>query len=182
MIGCSSGGITALSELLPDIAEDFPAPIAIVQHRAADSDNFMIEFLDKLCQLKVKEAEEKEPLRSGVIYVAPPNYHLLIERDHCLALDCDAKVRFSRPSIDVLFMSAADAFADRLIGVVLSGANEDGRDGICHIKARGGLALAQDPNCAEVDVMPRAAIETGLVDQAASLAELRATICNAVCA
>lgn len=179
VIGCSSGGLTALSELLPAFAVDFPLPIVVVQHRAADSDDFVIEHLDRLCQLRVKEALEKEPLVAGNVYFAPPNYHLLVESDYRFSLDCDDKVRCSRPSIDVLFMSAADAFTDRLIGVLLTGANDDGRDGICYIKARGGMTLAQDPQSAEVDIMPRAAIDSGMVDQAAPLSELRTTICEA---
>ncbi len=179
-MGCSSGGLNALSEFLPAFTNDFPLPIVVVQHRPDNADRFMIEFLDRLCSLPVKEAEEKESLLSGTIYIAPPKYHLLVEKDHHFSLDCDSCEHRGCPSIDTLFRSAADAYSCQLIGVLLTGGNEDGRDGICYIKARGGMTLVQDPQSAEVDIMPRAAVGTGMVDKAAPLLELRETICEAV--
>ena len=178
-IGCSSGGLNALSQFLPAFPAQFPVPIVIVQHRAADADNFALEFLDNLCQLAVKEAEEKEIMEPGTIYFAPVDYHLLIEAGGYFSLSCDAKVCHSRPSINVLFQSAADAFADKLIGVVLTGANDDGSDGVYYIKARGGLTIAQDPVTSEVDTMPRAAINSGAIDRVVQLPRLYSTICEA---
>ena len=171
-VGCSSGGLNALGDFLPRFPGDFPVPIVVVQHRTKDADGFMVEFLNDLCQLLVKEAEDKEFLSAGTVYVAPANYHLLLESDGSFSLDCDAEVRYSRPSIDVFFQSAADAFSKRLIAIILTGGNEDGRDGIRYIKSCGGITMAQDPALSEVDIMPRAAVESGAVDKIGSLSQL----------
>ena len=171
-MGCSSGGLNALSELLPQFPKQFSLPIIVVQHRLKDSDNFMVDFLGDLCDMVVKEAEDKELLCAGTIYIAPADYHLLVERDGSLSLDSDEEVCYSRPSIDVLFYSAADAFGEQLIGVVLTGGNNDGCDGIRYIKSRGGKTFAQDPQTAEMDIMPRAAIRSGAVDTIAPLQRL----------
>ncbi|HEX2556963.1 MAG TPA: chemotaxis protein CheB, partial [Nitrososphaera sp.] len=111
-----------------------------------------------------KDADEKEAIRPGFVYFAPPNYHLLVESDHTFSLSIDPKVHFTRPSVDVLFESAADAYGARLIGIILSGANQDGAAGLRYIKQRGGLTIVQDPADAEVSYMPRSAIEVAHPD------------------
>jgi two-component system chemotaxis response regulator CheB len=164
VIGVSAGGLDALGKLLPALPASFPLPILIVQHRRADSDDYLSKSLDRDCAITVKEAEEKEALRGGTAYLAPANYHLLVERDETLALSVEPKENFSRPSIDVLFESASYVWAERLIGIILTGANKDGAKGLALIKQRGGTAIVQDPAGAEYDAMPKAAINAGAVD------------------
>lgn len=158
VIGVSAGGLDALSTLLPALPKDFPLPILVVQHRLAGSDDYLAQSLDRICAVQVKEAEEKEKLKQGTVYLAPADYHLLIERDETIALSIDAKENYSRPSIDVLFESAAYVWASLLIGMVLTGANSDGAKGLALIKQRGGTTIVQDPETAEYDTMPRAAL------------------------
>jgi two-component system chemotaxis response regulator CheB len=164
VIGVSAGGFKALHTMLPRFPKDFPCPVIIVQHRKATEDDFFIESLNSKCSLFVKEAEDKEMLKPGKVYIAPGNYHLLVERDKTLSLSVDEPVSYARPSIDVLFETSAKAFASHLVGVILSGANSDGSNGIRAIKANGGLTIAQDPETAEVSVMPKSAIATNCVD------------------
>ncbi|MEW6136551.1 MAG: chemotaxis protein CheB, partial [Bacteroidota bacterium] len=154
VIGTSAGGMEALSKLLPAVPSNFKAPILIVQHIAPTSDNFLARHLDSLSQIKVKEANEKEKIKPAIAYVAPPNYHLLVEDDLTLSLTVDEKVNYSRPSIDVLFESAAYAFKGKVIAVVLTGANQDGAAGAALIKKMGGIVIVQDPKTAQVPVMP----------------------------
>jgi two-component system chemotaxis response regulator CheB len=156
VVGVSAGGLHALSAIFAGLPNDFALPIAVVQHRARESDALGL-VLQESTELRVCEIEDKMPIESGRAYVAPPDYHLLIDHGH-FALSVDAPVTYSRPSIDVLFESAADELGSRLIGVVLTGANRDGARGLRRIVDRGGRALVQDPATAEVDVMPRAAI------------------------
>ncbi len=137
-------------------------------------------MLDAKCRLKVKEAEEKEALAAGHVYVAPANYHLLVEKDRTLALSTEDKVNYSRPSIDVLFESAAEVFGRELAGVVLTGGNSDGTRGLRRIKSRGGLALVQDPASAEAPTMPQAAIDNCNVDHILSLADLARALVQGV--
>jgi two-component system chemotaxis response regulator CheB len=164
VIGVSAGGIGALKVILPTISASFPLPIAIVQHREARSDGFLAEYLNRISEVTVSEAEDKEPLCAGHAYLAPAGYHLLIESDRSFGLSVDARVNHSCPSVDVLFESAADAFGRSLIGIVLTGANADGARGLKAIKARGGLAIVQNPNTAESRAMPRAALQAASVD------------------
>lgn len=164
VIGVSAGGLHALSTLLPALPASFPLPILIVQHRPAGSDDFLAKNLNRISALTVKEAEEKEELRGGVAYIAPADYHLLVERNETLSLSAEPKENFSRPSIDVLFESAAYVWSEKLIGVILTGANSDGANGLALIKQRGGVAMVQDPKTAEHDAMPRAAIEASPID------------------
>ena len=131
----------------------------IVQHISATSDNYMVKYLDKLSQLTVKEADEKEELKSGYVYVSPPNYHLLVEEDFTLSLSTDAKKNYSRPSIDILFETACYAYGSELIGIVLTGANSDGSEGLKMIRDSGGLCIVQDPKEAEAYSMPSSAIK-----------------------
>lgn len=164
VIGASAGGLEALKVMLPTLPASFPLPIAIVQHRDGRSDGFLAEYLNRMSRVAVSEPEDKEPLCAGHVYLAPGGYHLLIESDRCFSLSVDARVNYSCPSIDVLFESAADVFAKSLIGIVLTGANTDGAQGLKAIKAHGGLAIVQDPKTAQAPTMPRAALEATAVD------------------
>jgi two-component system chemotaxis response regulator CheB len=160
VIGASAGGTTALQKILPFLPADFPLPIIIAQHLHPLQDGAAIIHYAGGSALTVKDADEKESIRAGFVYFAPPNYHLLIEDDFTFSLSVDAKVHFTRPSVDVLFESAADAYGPGLIGIVLSGANQDGAAGLLRIKQRGGLTVVQDPQDAEVSYMPKSAIQT----------------------
>ena len=156
-VGTSWGGLAALTRLLRDLPADFGIPVVVVQHRSKDSERLLVQLLQDATQLKVCEIEDKDPLTSGTVHVAPANYHVLIEHGYA-SLTIEEPVRFSRPSIDVMFSSAADTYGAAAVGVVLTGANEDGARGLAHIVKRGGLALVQDPKTAEIPIMPQAAI------------------------
>lgn len=169
-MGVSAGGMQALKRILPALPASFRLPIAIVQHLNAQSDSYLAEHLDELSAITVKEAEDKEILEPGTAYLAPAGYHLLIEPDKSFSLSVEEKVNFSRPSIDLLFESAADALGKSLIGVVLTGANSDGARGLKAIKACGGLAIIQNPMTAEVRYMPQAAFDATPVDYIEDLA------------
>lgn len=156
-IGTSWGGLAALTKLLGALPTDFGIPVVVVQHRSKDSERLLVQLLQDATDLKVGEIEDKDPLTPGMVHVAPANYHVLIE-DGYASLTIEEPVRFSRPSIDVMFSSAADTYGAAAIGVVLTGANEDGARGLAHIVKRGGLALVQDPKTAEIPIMPQAAI------------------------
>lgn len=147
-----------MSKLLGALPGSFSLPIVVVQHRSIDSDRLLAELLQDATDLMVCEVEDKEPLTPGTVHIAPANYHLLID-DGFLSLSLEEPVRFSRPSIDVMFSSAADAYGSAAIGVVLTGANEDGAWGLSEIVKRGGRALVQDPKSAEIATMPSAAVK-----------------------
>jgi len=164
VIGASAGGYDAFSYLLGRIGSNFVIPVAAVQHLAPDTGEYLVRTLNSLCALTVKEAEEKELIQPGFVYFAPPNYHLLIEPDHTFSLSIDPKVNFCRPSVDVLFESAADVYRESLIGILLTGANADGAAGMKRIRDLGGMTIVQDPKTAEVDAMPQAAIDLFKVD------------------
>lgn len=172
VIGVSAGGIEALKVILSPLPASFPLPIAIVQHRDQRSDGFLAEYLDRLSGLVVSEAEDKEPLCPGHAYLAPAGYHLLIESDRSFSLSVDPRVNYSCPSIDVLFESAADAFADSLIGIILTGANADGARGLKTIKSHGGLTIVQNPQTAQAAAMPRAALDATAVDYLVDLQDI----------
>ena len=172
VIGGSAGAMTMLVELLPGFPADFPLPIVIAVHLHPRQDNAHIERLASQCALSVKEADEKEPIQVGSIYLAPPNYHLLIENDRTFSLSIDERVNYARPSIDVLFETAAQVYGPQTIGVVLTGANNDGARGLRLIKERGGLAIVQDPRTAESAYMPQAALEATPVDHVLSVPEI----------
>lgn len=154
-IGASAGGLHAVCTVLKLLPEDFEIPIAIVQHRAKES-VALGEVLQDCTKLRVIEIEDKQPLEPRCVFIAPPDYHLLID-DERFALSTEDLVRYSRPSIDVFFDSVADAYGAGVIGIVLTGANADGSKGLKKIAARGGQALVQDPATAEIQVMPAAA-------------------------
>lgn len=157
-IGASWGGLRAVETILGALPQDFAAPIVIAQHRQIDATDGMLEhLLDGRCALAVCEAEDKQRLDPGVVIVAPADYHLLVEPG-TVALSVDAPLNYSRPSIDILLSSAADAYGERVAGVVLTGANADGALGLAQIAGRGGIAIVQDPDGAERREMPEAAL------------------------
>jgi two-component system chemotaxis response regulator CheB len=158
VIGVSSGGLNAMKIMFSLLPKDFNSPIIIVQHVSPRSDNQWIKILNDQSNLIIIEADEKENIEKGKVYIAPPNYHLMIERDKTFSLTIDERVNFARPSIDVLFESAAEAYKSNLIGVVLTGSNHDGTKGIKRIKECGGLAIIQNPDTAESAFMPASAI------------------------
>jgi two-component system chemotaxis response regulator CheB len=172
VIGVSAGAIEALSVLLPALPPDYPLPVLIVVHVPRDRSSALAELFRTRCPLEVKEAEDKEPIRPGVIYFAPPDYHLLVEPDRRLSLSSDEPVLFSRPSIDVLFESAADVYGETLLGVVLTGANSDGAHGLRAICDAGGSAWVQDPTTAHSALMPQAALTACPEARALSLEQL----------
>src|SRR6266566_3147878 len=158
-VGTSWGGLAALRTLLGGLPANFGIPVVVVQHRGKDADQLLLgELLQDATPLDVREIEDKEPLLPATVYLAPADYHVLIEAGHA-SLPVEEPVRFSRPSIDVMFTSAADTYRSGTIGVVLTGANENGARGLVHIVKRGGRALVQDPESAEIRIMPKAAIE-----------------------
>ncbi|WP_035991023.1 chemotaxis protein CheB [Leptolyngbya sp. KIOST-1] len=162
-IGTSLGGLTALKTLLGSLPESFPAALAIVQHRHRESDQGLSTFLQQFTVLPVHEVEDKEFIRPGHVYFAPADYHLLVEYGY-FSLSIDDPVCYARPSIDVLFESAADVYNDRVIGIILTGANHDGVQGLSTIKSRGGLTIVQAPGTAESPILPEAAIAAVPVD------------------
>jgi two-component system chemotaxis response regulator CheB len=164
VLGVSLGGLNAMKVMFSLLPKDFNTPIIIVQHISARSDNQWIKLIDNKNGLCVKEADEKERIENGTIYVAPPNYHLMIERSKTFSLTIDERVNFARPSIDVLFESAAEVYKDKLIGVVLTGSNNDGTNGMKRIKKLGGLTVVQDPVTAESGDMPASVIAAMRVD------------------
>ena len=172
VIGVSSGGFAALTKLMQLIPVDFSLAMAIVQHRNDDHDNYLCQHLDKHCKIPVSEATFNGQVLPGHIYLAPASYHLLIETERLFSLSVEPAVCFSIPSIDVLFESAADAYAETLIGIVLTGANDDGSLGLKKIRARGGLAIVEDPRSAEVSTMPQSAIDIAGADHILPLPEI----------
>lgn len=156
VVGTSRGGLKASQVLLSGLEPNFPVPVIVVQHRGKDESS-LCDYLKRTSPLPVSEPEDKEVILPGHVYLAPRDYHLLIEGSG-FALSIDAPVAFARPSIDVLFESAVDQYKDRTIGVILTGANSDGANGLAAIKAHGGLTLVEDPATAAHREMPEAAI------------------------
>jgi two-component system chemotaxis response regulator CheB len=171
VIGCSLGGMYALEEIFGSLSTDFCIAIAIVQHRHRHSSENLPAYFRRKTHLRVVDVEDKQWIKPGFVYLAPANYHLLVERG-AFSLSVDDTVGHSRPSIDVLFESAADAYRETLIGVILTGANGDGSRGVRQIKRRGGFVIAQDPSTAEAPVMPQSAIDTGHVDRILPLQQI----------
>jgi two-component system chemotaxis response regulator CheB len=158
-VGASWGGLEALRTLLRGLPAELDATIVIAQHRSPESHPTAFrDLLGAVTPLSVREGDDKEPLRRGHVYVAPPDYHMLVESDETLALSTEAAVAYSRPSIDVLLETAAEAYRDRCVGVVLTGANEDGAHGLARVRELGGAAIVQDPETAERAEMPAAAL------------------------
>lgn len=175
VIGTSTGGLKALQTVLSGLSPEFPLPIAIVQHRGSGAESGLCEFLNQLSSLPVGEPEDKEPLIAGRAYLAPRDYHLLIA-NRSFALSTDSPVGFARPAIDVLFESAADEFAQRVIGVILTGANRDGARGLAQIKARGGITIVEEPGTAACPEMPDAALALSRADWILPLPEIAARL------
>jgi two-component system chemotaxis response regulator CheB len=182
VIGTSSGGLDALSIILPGIPKDLSASILIVQHVAPESQlTWTLNYLQQRCAIPIVEAELGMDVFPPKVIFAPPGYHLLVERDHTLSLDVGEKRNHSRPSIDVLFETAADAFKEKLIGIVLTGANEDGAQGLLQIRQSGGFGIVQDPESASAQMMPAAAIRIAGADHVTTLDQIApkiAELCN----
>ncbi len=174
VIGASAGGVEALSVLLAQIPRDSRVAFFIVMHIPRERPSLLPEVFGTRCALPVKEAEDKEPVQPGTVYFAPPDYHMLIDRGPALALSGDEPVHFSRPSIDVLFDSAADIYGERLMGVILTGANQDGAEGLAAVGRAGGRTVVQEPRSAAVAYLPEAALQEGPVDAVLSLDQLQA--------
>lgn len=164
-IGCSAGGLAALTKVLEPVQSDFKYPIVVVQHRQKYERNMLEEVLQSKLKIQVKQANEKEYLQHGVLYVAPPDYHLLVERTGQLSLNSDVAINFSRPSIDVLLESVADAYQKNAIGILLTGSSSDGAQGMLKMMKCGGLTIAQDPATAEYSMMPASAIKLGAISK-----------------
>lgn len=169
VVGVSTGGVHALQKLLGQLPADFPLPILIVQHIGPEAGSGLAKLLDVRCALRVKEADDQDEILPGMAYLAPANYHLLVEQGGFLSLSADPHVNFARPSVDVLFESAAAVFGPSLIGIVLTGANFDGSRGLRTIKQKGGIAIVQDPADAEARQMPDSALAATEVDHVVSL-------------
>ena len=164
VIGGSAGSLDVLIKVLPDLDHTLPFPIVIVLHRKSGKESMLIDLLSTKTKLEVKELEEKEKMKGATIYIAPPNYHLLIENNKTFSLDASEKINFSRPSIDVTFESAAPVFGENLVCLLLSGANSDGTNGLQKVKENGGKVLIQNPSSAIVPFMPQYALEQVAID------------------
>ena len=171
VVGTSWGGLSALRTLVGGLPGTFKMAMALVQHRHKESDHLLRTLLQEHSPLQVCEIEDKMPLEQGHIYVAPPDYHTLVEPGH-FSLSTEAPVRYSRPSIDVTFLSAADSYGHRTVGIVLTGANADGSEGLRRLSDRGGLAIIQDPATAESMLMPTAAVKAVPRARVMNLAEI----------
>lgn len=172
VIGVSSGGINALPILLSCLPADYPIPVMIVQHMQEGNKSLLAELLDSRLPITVSDVTDKMPISGSTVYIAPSGYHLLVEPNGILALSIDPRVNYARPSVDVLFESAADEYLDKLIGVILTGRNSDGSAGLKKIKLMGGLTIVQDPDEAEAFDMPEAAIRVVEVDHILPLKQI----------
>jgi two-component system chemotaxis response regulator CheB len=176
VIGGSAGAVEALDSLLPALPPGFPAAVFIVLHLPREGPSILPEIFAAKCLLPVEEAEDKAPVRPGTIYFAPPDYHLLIEEGPFLALSVDDPVNFSRPSVDVLFESAADVYGSSLMGVILSGASADGAEGLAAVHSAGGVTVVQEPQSAAVPLMITSALQRCAADCVLPLAEIAALL------
>lgn len=177
VIGTSWGGLQAIEILLSGLPKDFPLAIAIAQHRQRNAGDLLCNLLQRHSVLPVLEVEDKVAIAPGYVYLAPADYHLLVEPGN-FALSIEAPVLYSRPSIDLLFESAADAYTDKAIGVILTGSNKDGSQGLATLKRRGGLAIVQEPSEAESSSMPTAAIAATQVDYILPLTKISSCLIN----
>jgi two-component system, chemotaxis family, protein-glutamate methylesterase/glutaminase len=175
VVGGSAGAVEVLGKLLPALPAASQVPVIVVIHLAARRVSLLPKLFASRCQLPVREPDDKQPIGPG-IWFAPPDYHLLIEAGRCFALSIDEPVRFSRPSIDVLFESAAQVYGPGLLGVVLTGANDDGALGACTIRKLGGVLAVQDPQEADAGEMPRAAIRRAAPQIVGTVQELASTM------
>jgi len=176
-IGGSAGSLQAILEILPQLNSDLEAAIVIVFHRKiTPNPEILIDLLNTRSPLLVKEAEDKEKITPGTIYIAPADYHLFLEKDHSFSLDISEKINFSRPSIDLTFITASDVYEKLMIGILLSGANSDGVSGLEMIKKQGGFCIAQDPATSQVSYMPAQAIARKTIDFIATPSEIASII------
>lgn len=179
-LAASAGGLTAVSQVLGQLPDNFPAAIAIVQHLDPTHRSFMADILSRKTALSVKQAEAGEQVQAGTVYIAPPNYHLLVNPDKTLALTQTERVHFLRPSADLLFESVAVAYQDHAIAVVLTGTGTDGAVGVQAIHQNGGKVIAQDQATSDFFGMPGSAVETGAVDFVLPLSEIAAALMRLV--
>jgi two-component system, chemotaxis family, protein-glutamate methylesterase/glutaminase len=180
VIGASWGGLKAIETVLAELPEDFPVPIVVAQHRDDDADDQLLpRLLNRHTPLRVADADDKAALDAGTVLLAPPGYHVLLTDDGCVELSVDEPVSYSRPSIDVLFESTADAFGPRAVAVLLTGANADGAAGLRAIAERGGHTIVQDPTTAERPEMPKAALDVMQPDVVAALDDIAGLLCEA---
>ena len=170
-VGTSLGGFEALAVVLSGLPKSFPVPVAVVQHRSVEDSEGIVPLLSSRTDLKVEEVEDKTEFKTGHVYVGPPNYHLLVEVNH-FSLSTDPPVMFARPSIDVLFESAADSYQNGVVAVLLTGMSRDGSAGAARIKECGGVVVVQDPKSAEGSMMPAAAMSSVAVDKVLPLPEI----------
>jgi two-component system, chemotaxis family, protein-glutamate methylesterase/glutaminase len=176
VMGTSAGGVEALAELLPALPASFRPALLIVQHLPRERPSLLVEIFRRRCAVPVREAEDKEPVEPGTVYFAPPDYHMLVEKSRQIALSTDEPLNYSRPSIDVLFESAADAYGERLLGIILTGANDDGAEGLNAVHRAGGLTVVQQPESAAVPLMVVSALKRGPVDFVLPLNEIAALL------
>lgn len=179
-IGCSTGGLQALKRLLGALDPSMPAGILLCSHSGSPNVDTLCELLARHCPLPVAEAGERQPIRPGVVHLAPPGYHLLVESGRRFALSVDPPEWFSRPSVDVLFSSASEVYGEALVGVVLTGASPDGARGLYSVRRHGGIAIVQEPDDARAPAMPRAALELAGADHCLPLARI-APLLNRLC-
>jgi two-component system chemotaxis response regulator CheB len=172
VIGASAGGVDGLSTLLPALPDSTRAALLVVLHLPREHRSVLSEIYARTCPLRVKEAEDKEPLQAGTVYFAPPDYHLLVDSGPRIALSVDEPVHYSRPSIDVLFESAADIYGPRLLGVILTGASQDGAAGLAAVRAAGGVTAVQQPGNSFESQLPLAALSLGSADFVLPLPEM----------
>ena len=176
VIGASAGGVEALYEILPALPASFRPALLIVLHLPRERPSLLVEIYENRCALPVREADDKEPIEPGTVYFAPPDYHMLVEKSRQIALSTDEPVHYSRPSIDVLFESAADVYADRLLGIILTGANADGAAGLHAVHRAGGVTVVQRPDSAKAPLMVVSALQRNPADFVLSLPEIAALL------
>lgn len=176
VIGGSAGGIDALLALLPRLPSGYSLPIVIVLHLPDERDSRLAEIFAARLSLPVREARDKETIQPGTVYFAGAGYHLSIEADRSFSLSCEPPLHFSRPSIDILMESAADAYGPALLGILLTGANDDGAAGLCHVQECGGMTIVQDPSEAHIAIMPAAAIDIFTPDKILKLQDIHALL------
>ncbi|MBB3102946.1 chemotaxis protein CheB [Azomonas macrocytogenes] len=181
VIGASAGGLQALTVLVEGLSSRFRLPLLVVQHIPPHGSSCLVSVFQNKTKLRVKEVDEKELVSPGTLYFAAPDYHLLVEEDYCLSLSQCEAVNFSRPSIDVLFESAVDAWGERLVGILLTGASEDGAAGLEKVHWAGGLTIVQEPTEAQVATMPRAALQRFTPDFILPLREIHRLLCELEC-
>ncbi|MBS0445045.1 MAG: chemotaxis protein CheB [Proteobacteria bacterium] len=172
VLGASAGGVEALSVLLPALPGDLALPVFVVLHLPRDRPSLLVDIFAPKCAVRVVEAEDQTPIAPGTVYIAPPDYHLLVDAGPRLALSVDDPIHYSRPSIDVLFESAADVYREHLLGIILTGGNEDGAAGLDAVRRAGGMTVVQQPEEAYASLMPASALERGAVDHVWTLARL----------